>query len=80
MKKLILFFALGLFSCKKETPQPQQPTECVCEMRVFKLISGNMWALEGIYTTDQTDCSLNEQAIDTVSNSLGTWRTQYYCE
>ena len=81
MKKLIVI--VGLFvlaSCKKETPSTPIKTECICEMRVFKLISGNMWSLEGIHATDQTDCNLDEQAIDTLSNTLGTWRTQYYCD
>lgn len=80
MKKLIVLLALGLFACKKETPSTPIKTECICEMRVFKLISGNMWSLEGIHATDQTDCNLDEQAIDTLSNTLGTWRTQYYCD
>lgn len=58
MKKLILFLALGLLSCKKETPQP----ECNCN-EVYSRNTGNGWVVQST-TPINAECWRHNEVTD----------------
>lgn len=63
MKKLILLLALGLFACKKETPQQTETCECDYVTYIswsFSQQSFTEWQREN---TNITDCWKNGQIV-----------------